>query len=149
MLFTLLLSSGFGSYLTKNISNSSNLKHSGMVRLSLLILALFIYGLLTPFAISIFRGSATTLRILVAIGILFPLGIFMGAAFPLGMKAASNKEPLLTPWFLGVNGATSICASVVAAVISLGFGISVTFWSGVLCYIIAVIALVMGSGLES
>ncbi|MFB0527348.1 MAG: hypothetical protein ACETVT_00545 [bacterium] len=142
VLFTLLLSSGFGSYLTQKINNPSNLKSSGIIRLTLLILTLFIFGIFTPLTLSMFRGFPTTIRILVAIATLFPLGMFMGMAFPLGMKMASIKFSFLTPWFWGVNGATSICASVIAVVISLGFGISATFWSSILCYIIAFIAFV-------
>jgi len=38
-------------------------------------------------------------------------GVFMGMAFPLGMKLASQRFGHLTPWFWGTNGATSVCAS--------------------------------------
>jgi len=145
VLFTLLLSSGFGSYLTRKRNNLSNLKLSGIIRLSLLLLTLFIFGIFTPPIISVFRGFPTAIRILVAVATLFPLGTFMGMAFPLGMKMASIKFSFLTPWFWGVNGATSICGSVIAVIISLGFGISVTFWSSILCYIIAFIAFVWTS----
>ena len=48
--------------------------------------------------------ATTAVRIVAAILILFPFGMFMGAAFPLGMKlAATNFEPV-TPRLWGVNG---------------------------------------------
>src|SRR3990172_6397951 len=37
-------------------------------------------------------------------GMLFPLGLCMGMAFPLGMRLASGRAPALTPWLWGVNG---------------------------------------------
>jgi hypothetical protein len=95
-----------------------------------------------------FGGSGMMLRILVAIAILFPLGLFMGMAFPLGMKMASIRSASLTPWLWGINGATSVCASVLAVAIALGFGISASFWTGVSCYIVAFVAFLWASGQE-
>ena len=56
-------------------------------------------------------------------------------AFPLGMKVASGRWEALTPWFWGVNGATSVLASVLAVVIAMVAGISASFWSGFACYL--------------
>jgi hypothetical protein len=47
----------------------------------------------------------------------------------------------LTPWLWGVNGATSVCASVISAIIALVAGISAAYWTGVCCYFIAVVAI--------
>jgi hypothetical protein len=77
------------------------------------------------------------MRILVAIMVLFPLGVFMGMAFPFGMQIASQKAALLTPWFWGVNGATSVCGSVLVVVIALNLGIAAAFWTGFFCYGVA------------
>jgi hypothetical protein len=105
-----------------------------------LLCALVAFGVLTPYAIRAFQGAITPLRIFVAIIILFPLGIFMGMAFPLGMKMASHRAISLTPWFWGINGATSVCASVLAIVIAMSSGISMSFWIGFCCYLVAFIA---------
>ena len=63
-------------------------------------------------------------------------GVFMGMAFPLGLSLAGNR-PALTPWLWGVNGATSVCASVLAVAISLSTTISTAFWVGSFCYLVA------------
>jgi len=136
VLFSLLLSSGLGSYLTQRITGA-NVTRAGAVRLLLLLVTLTTIGMLTSHAIGGFQGSATALRILVAIGILSPLGLFMGMAFPLGMKLASDRAAVLTPWLWGINGATSVCASVLAVAIALAAGISSSFWTGVVCYVVA------------
>lgn len=141
VLFTLLLSSGIGSYSTQRI-NGEVVTRSAAMRLLFLLCLLILFGWLTPDVIRIFQSSTTMLRALVAIAILFPLGLFMGMAFPLGMTLASTRSTALTPWLWGINGATSVCASVLAVVIALGSSISASFWIGFLCYVLAFGALV-------
>ncbi len=138
VLFAMLLSSGLGSYSTQKIGPTETA--SPLIRLSLLLGILVLFGLLTPQMIRTFQGSVTPLRILIAVIILFPLGLFMGMAFPLGMKIASSRSEYVTPWLWGINGATSVCASVFAVAIALSAGISTSFWTGFGCYGIAVLA---------
>jgi len=139
VLFTLLLSSGLGSYTTHGIVKRS-LKKEGMVRLGVLVIVLCAFGIFTQRGLAAFQSAVTPTRILVGVGILSPLGFLMGMAFPLGMKSASRNQPHLMSWLWGINGATSVCASVLAMVISLYAGISAAFWTGVACYAVAWIA---------
>jgi len=141
VLFALLLSSGLGSFSTQRTVVAQS-GHSGTLRLVLLLLTLTVFGILTPHALHAFQASTTPLRITVAIGILFPLGFTMGMAFPLGMKAASATTASQTAWLWGINGATSVCASVIAVVIAMSSSISTAFWTGVACYVIALAAFV-------
>jgi hypothetical protein len=136
VLFSLLVGGGLGSYLSDHASRG------GTARLCLVLLlaVLVVFGWLTPRVIEAFRGSVTLVRVLVAAGLLFPLGLVMGLAFPLGMKLAAARAASLTPWLWGINGATSVCASVLAVAISLHAGISASFWTGVTCYAAAVLA---------
>ena len=126
------------------------MRSGAIQRLTLLLGALVIFGLLTPRAMAAFQASTTLHRILVAAGLLFPLGLFMGMAFPLGMKLAARDSSDLTPWLWGINGAASVCASVVAVVIAMTAGISASFWTGFACYAIALFAFAWASrGLRS
>jgi len=136
VLFTLLLSSGAGSYSTGS-SHHADSKLWSVARLLGLLVALALFGLVTPHVVAAFASSSTPARIVVAAGILFPLGFFMGMAFPLGMKAASARSDALTPWLWGLNGAASVMASVVAFLIVLGSGVSTAFWTGFACYTVA------------
>jgi hypothetical protein len=139
VLLSLLLSSGLGSYSTQSV-DSTGLKRSAMVRLLFLLGGLVVFGVLTPHLIAAFAGSSTILRISISVGVLFPLGLLMGMAFPLGMKAAAAEPGHVTPWLWGVNGAASVCASVLAVVVALSAGISASFWTGFACYAAAVSA---------
>jgi hypothetical protein len=98
---------------------------------------LVVFGLLTPVLTHQIEGAATPVRIAVSAGLLAIPGVFMGMAFPLGLGLARSRAAALTPWLWGVNGATSVCASVLAVAISLGTTISTAFWAGCLCYVIA------------
>ena len=142
VLFSLLLSSGLGSFSTQKIINSPSFKAAGTRRMALLLSAIVVFGLLTPYVISVFQGASTAMRIAISVIILCFLGFFMGMPFPLGMKMASAKSSQVTPWFWGINGAASVCASVLAIVIALGSGISTTFWTGFICYIAAFLSFV-------
>ncbi len=135
VLFTLLLSGGLGSYTTLGLSKPST---GPAARLLVLLIVLLLFGLLTPHAIAVFGSSTTPLRIIVAAGILLPLGFFMGMAFPLGLKVATGPLDGLMPAFWGINGATSICASILAMAIAMNAGISIAFWTGFWCYAVAV-----------
>lgn len=144
VLFSLLLSSGLGSYSTQKVS-TQGWASGATLRLVMLLFILYVFGKFTPYATGIFENSTTIIRILVATGILLPLGFFMGMAFPLGMQIAAKKSVELTPWLWGINGSTSVCASVLAVAIALNSSISTSFWTGFGCYVVAAIAFVWAS----
>lgn len=136
VLFTLLTAGGLGSFLVDRVPGDGSAR-SPLARLGGLVAILAIFGFLTPLAVRTFQSSTTPARIIVCVVILFPLGVFMGMAFPLGMEAAVARVSALTPWLWGINGACSVLASVLAIVIALGSGISSAFWTGVGCYVLA------------
>lgn len=141
VLFSLLLSTGVGSYLTRHVQPHET-KRKGSIILGILLIVVLLFGIVTPSVIEFFRAAETPVRILVAVTILIPLGLTMGTAFPLGMKAASIRAQEFTPWFWGLNGAATVCGSVLAVVLALAFGISFSYWTGVASYLLAVSAFI-------
>ena len=142
LLFALLLSSGIGSALTPRIDSAAAARRQ-IWRLGALVAVLVAFGVVTPGVVESFRSEPTPLRIALAIAILAPIGLLLGMAFPLGLGAASLRHARLTPWFWGLNGAASVCASVVALAIAISEGISAALWTGVASYAAAAIALVV------
>lgn len=139
VLFTLLLSSGLGSFATQRIADEE-LAKAIPIRLGILLAALALFGFLTP-AITASLGSASNpVRIAASIGVLAPIGFMMGMPFPMGIRAAASRPSTedLTPWLWGMNGATSVLASVLAIVVAMNAGITVSFWTGFACYVVAV-----------
>jgi hypothetical protein len=62
--------------------------------------------------------------------------------FALGMRAAATVPAAPTAFLWGINGAASVCASVLGIVIALFFGISAAFWAGALAYGLALASMV-------
>jgi hypothetical protein len=143
VLLSLLLFSGLGSLATERLYAAPNPRPRlprlwPLVALLPLLLA---FGFLTPALIDRFEAETTAVRIATSIAILAPMGLLMGMPFPVGMKVASLRPDPPTAFLWGVNGATSVCASVFAVVISMGWGISSAFWAGCASYAVAGVAL--------
>jgi hypothetical protein len=143
VLFSLLLASGLGSLSIGMLHIETERRPATLLALLAIVLAVF--GLLTPIVIRHLQAASTPARIAASVGMLVPIGFFMGMAFPLGMRRALDGAPSIAPWLWGVNGAASVCASVLVVVIALGAGISAAFWVGTLCYVTAIVAFVVGT----
>lgn len=144
VLFSLLLFSGIGSLASEravSIGANPGVRPSALWPVAALLTVLLAFAFVTPAAIDALRGEATPLRIASAVGLLAPMAFLMGMPFPLGMKVAALRPEAPTAFFWGINGATSVCASVLGVAISMGWGISMAFWAGCLAYAVAGTAL--------
>jgi hypothetical protein len=136
VLFTLLLASGAGSYVAQGLMERYPIRSLGGVFVALLLVVALV-GLASPALMSHFAHAQSAGRIALAIAILVPLGLAMGMPFPIGMRRAGELAPALSPWLWGINGATSVCASVLAIAVALSLGISASYWIGTACYLAA------------
>ncbi len=139
VLFTLLLASGVGSFMVGS-GSVDTVDHQGKTRLFVLIGTLILIGLFTPSLVRKFEVCGTPVRIMISMLVLTPMGITMGMAFPLGMRLAGKYSSSLTPWLWGINGATSVYASVLAVIVAISFGVSASYWTGLVCYFGAFVA---------
>ena len=139
VLFAVLLSSGAGSYFTSGIT-PENVASRGTPRLVLAVVVLAAFGVATPWAAHAIEPLATVWRVLASVALLFPIGLVMGMAFPVGITLAATRWSALTPWFWGLNGAASVLASVLSVCIALTWSISTAFWAGWISYVVALIA---------
>jgi hypothetical protein len=63
-------------------------------------------------------------------------------AFPLGVRQARQADgDAPTAWYWGINGAFSVISSVLALVVAVFWGVTVTLLVGLLAYVVALIAL--------
>lgn len=133
VLFTLLLSSGVGSYLRRNVAAAD----SDLVLWPALLCAVLVaIGLSTPWISEHLKYYDTTVRVAASAVVIVMMGVFMGMMFPIGAALASVRHAHLLPWYWGINGAASVFASVLAVVLSLQLGIAASYWMGVGCYIL-------------
>lgn len=129
VLFALLFFSGLGSWTSVQIPHRA--------ALTALVVVVLAYPLLLPRLFDLFLGESLTLRLVIAVAALAPLGFLLGVPFPRGIGWLEQRAPGLIPWAWGVNGAASVVASVGAAWLALSFGFSWVLIAGATCYVAA------------
>lgn len=127
VLFVLLFASSIGSYCSR----------AAQPWLWLLPLLLGAFILVSPGVTRALAASSTPVRIGLSALLLFPVGFFMGTAFPAGMERACLRDQAPTAWYWGINGAFSVISSVLAVVITIFWGVTATLWVGLLAYVAA------------
>jgi hypothetical protein len=138
VLFSLLLCTGIGSYLTERfLLSRSDWRSRGWLALGILAAVALLAALFTPQLLHALHGVSMIPRILLAIFVMSAMGLWMGCAFPLGLKAASTKVPRETAWLWAINGALSVVGSVLAVATSIEYGISFTCLVGAVSYVAA------------
>ncbi len=148
ILLSLFLGGGCGAFVSSLIADRE-LPRLGRVAMGTLPMTLFLSGGATSWIVRALAASSTSLRVTASAAVLVVMGVFMGMAFPLGMRAAGRRLPQLAPWFWAVNGAASVLASVVAVVIAMASGISTSYWSGVGAYMVSFAAFVVATARAS
>jgi hypothetical protein len=132
VLFALLLFSALGSQLSRRIP----IKFS-LAALTLLLIAIPAF---LPWLFAQTLGLSLAYRLGLTVVVLAPLGFLMGIPFPSGISQLLRAQGAdLVPWAWGINGALSVVASVLAALLAISFGFSRVFWLGAACYGIALL----------
>jgi len=140
ILSSLLIFSGLGSLTAGRFSDSSiSINLIRVITAICLLLVIYVLGL--PIIFNSLLGASMFIRLLVSIMLIFPLGMFLGMAFPLGIRLLEKDGATMIPWVWGINGACSVLGSILAWGIALNFGYNVTIWSGMIVYILAGIAM--------
>ena len=130
VLFSLLLFGGLGSATVRGTG-----RWPLWLRPLACCLVLAAIGFATAPVAEAGSGLGTIARILLSVALLAPAGFVMGMMFPVGMLLSAGCRNL-QPWFWGINGATSVLASILGIIISMTAGIAATYWSGLACYLI-------------
>jgi hypothetical protein len=142
-LFTMLLSSGIGSMLSMTIFGSPQKPFSnrGLVIVNGIIFVILLATL--PAGLMIidrFTDASTWMRIVMTSLVFIPAGFLMGMPFPLAIQAASQDVDSPLSWYWGINGAFSVCSSVLVIVLGHSIGLNAAFFTGALCYLAASLA---------
>lgn len=136
VLTTLLISAGLGSFVTRRVT----LERSDVVLKRFLIavlIAIAVVAFLWPPMLKAFIGMEKAGRIWTAIEVLTPVGFLMGCAMPLGLRRLADGRAELIPWAWAVNGAASVLGSVLAMVVAINSGFTVTLLLGGIVYAVA------------
>jgi hypothetical protein len=135
-LFSLLLGTGAGSYLSRTFADDQ--VRPRLVRALLGIIVVAAIGILVlPPLITAVIQTPRAARVVLAILILVPAGALMGIALPAGVRLLSARQPSLVPWAWGMNGALSVMGATLAVFIAMNWGFSVTLMTGAFVYLLA------------
>jgi hypothetical protein len=120
-LFAIILSTSIGSLLSDRWP-ISNTRHAMAWRgLTALYLALLLVRL--PTLVGGFEAYSITVRALVSITMILPLGLLMVFGFPKGIRFANAIDARPTPWFWAINGAAGVLAASIAVAVNIAFSI--------------------------
>src|SRR5271166_2889828 len=149
VIFLLMLSSGAGSLFSRVWLPRTNLC---WVPLGLVIVTLLADVWFLPGRLAALVGLAFPYRLLVSGVLLIPLGFVMGMPFPTGLRALAalpapefpageDASDNAVEWAWAMNAAASVLGSVLAMVIAIQFGLTVTLSCGAAAYLLALLLL--------
>jgi len=135
VLFALLLFTGVGSFLS---GRTTDPRHAliGALAAAVALIAAAAIGL-APLLRALIELPFPA-RVAVAIAVIAPFGISLGMAMPIGLRRLAATHPAGVPWAWGINGITSVLASVVAVAVAIAFGFDVAIAIALACYLGAV-----------
>jgi len=137
IIFSLLISSGFGSLVSASkIIEKLTQKSPYFILLSGVMVILIQFKLSDILLLT--NSLSLTYKLLIIFIYLFPMGFFMGMAYPSGIKKVNSldKQESLVPLMIAINGIFSVFGSTLAVALSMMFGFSVTVFIGAAVYII-------------
>jgi hypothetical protein len=127
----ILIFSSLGGLWVQN-KNERDIKLAMTALIGTLILTVVSFELSVAHILNLFE----TLRYVVAILFLLPIGFLMGMPFPLGMRQILNS-PVQRAYAWSVNGCASVLSSVMAAQVAISFGIPLIAVGAVMTYVLA------------
>jgi len=143
VIFSMLLSSGLGSFTSKRVVQGEIARLSRV--LGLIVTAVIaLTAVLTP----ITESGVTLpflLKLIISVALITPAGFLMGMPFPTGLAFLERIAPNSVRWAWAVNAASSVMGSAAAIFLAIYFGLQITLAAGGLFYAAAWISAVRSS----
>jgi len=138
IIFSMLLSSGLGSFVSKRLIGNV---------LSLPAVLLFVTAAVLVLSQAVGPVSESgvalplPLKILIAVGMIAPVGFAMGMPFPTGLTLLERTMPAAVRWAWSVNAASSVLGSAAAMFLAIYLGLKMTLCIGGIFYLGALASL--------
>jgi hypothetical protein len=127
VLFSILFFSGVGSAVSRRVPLRG--------ALGVLPILVVLYAAVLPRLFDATLAAPQWARLFIAAVTLAPPGFLMGIPLPSGLALLERTAPGLITWAWAVNGAASVIASILAALLALSFGFSAVLLLGAACYV--------------
>jgi spermidine synthase len=141
-LFGLLVFSGLGSFLSERYTAHRNGALAILLAVLVGLTLFYQYGL--PFVVEHFIVQPVAIRIVLAVMMIAPTGLCLGAFMPIGLTTAANAtdhKREYVAWAWAVNGFFSVIASILSTVLAMIIGFRLLLLLALVIYAIGVISL--------
>jgi hypothetical protein len=138
VLLTLLLGSGFGARWGERWFSSDRAR--AVVSALSVAAALGIASLALGRLLEATMSSPLAARMAIATLVTTMLGVAMGQPFPSGLRWARVGAPNATPWYVAINGFSSVIATLLVVPLSIAGGYRVVLAAGALLYVAAALS---------
>ena len=141
ILFSLLVFSGLGSLLSGRIADERRRRMLICILLALVLLSnLYVFAL--PKVLAGWIAAPLLGRVLLAVLLLIPLGLLLGMPLPLGMRLL-HQDSAAVAWSWGINSAASVLGAILATVMAMNYGFTLTLLAGELIYLTALLCILV------
>jgi len=141
LLFTILIASGIGSQISTRLIQH-NTRNLLFIIAGILVMG-FIYVVLLPEVIYSLMAEEFEIKVIMTVGILFPIGLLMGMPLPTVMRLLKSHKPTHVPWMWAINGSFSVLGAVLSVAISILHGTSYAMILGTSIYFVALCIVLM------
>ena len=142
IVFSMLISSGFGSYFSRRLVSS----RSGTRLRTVLIAVALAVTLLALVAAPISEsgiGLPLPIKMLITVLLIAPVGFLMGIPFPTGLSKLEECYPHAVRWAWSLNAASSVMGSATAIFLAVYLGLRTTLLIGGLLYLGALLVITL------
>ena len=133
----LLVASGMGAALSSRLSGSLRaISLATVIVATVIVLWLAWTFFLTPRTMQ----APLVVRAAVTLACLFPVGVLLGIPFPTAVKALERRNRSFIAWAWGVNGVSSVLASIAAILVAMSLGFRAVVCIAAATYVLAMLS---------
>jgi hypothetical protein len=141
IIFSMLISSGLGSYFSRRIAADSDARLSRLLALVALLVAILAVSVSPVLGAGV--GLPLPVKFLISVLLIAPPGFLMGVPFPTGLRRLEEMHKPSVRWAWSLNAAASVLGSVGAIVLAIYLGLRETLLMGGAMYLCAMATLAL------
>lgn len=141
IIFSMLISSGLGSYFSRRIATGSDARLGRVLALVALLVALLAVSVSPILGAGV--GLPLPVKFAISVLLIAPPGFLMGVPFPTGLRRLEEMHKPSVRWAWSLNAAASVLGSVAAIVLAIYLGLRETLLMGGAMYLCALATLAL------
>ena len=147
IIFSMLVSSGLGSFFSKRVARDASGASLRLVLLSVTIAVSLLAFIAAPIS-EAGVGLPLPVKMLITTLLIAPVGFLMGIPFPTGMTRLEARYPAAVRWAWSLNAASSVMGSASAIFLAVYLGLRMTLLIGGALYLGALVVVWLKAGLR-